>query len=222
MKKNISQEEIAIKVARILIEIGAVSFRFDPPFTFTSGLKSPIYLDNRLVLSYPTQRKQIIKYYIEILESKIGLKNIDYISGTASAAIPQASWIAGDLEIPMVYVRPSSKKYGKGNKLEGYLKKGSRVVVIEDHISTAGSVVNNVETIRGMGGEVKYCVATTSYQTDVSRKALEEANITLYALTTGKIIVEQAQKTGHLTGSQKKSVDLWFENPGKWAYVEKS
>jgi len=110
-------EKIAVKTALTLIKINAVNFRFHPPFTFTSGIKSPIYLDNRVVLSYPQARREIVDYYVKIIKEKIGLENIDYISGTASAAIPQASLIAYRLKLPLVYVRPTTKSYGKGNKL---------------------------------------------------------------------------------------------------------
>lgn len=215
-------QKIEKKTAQLLLKINAASFRFDPPFTYTSGLTSPIYLDNRLVLSYPDVRRQIVKFYIAVIKDKIGLESVDYISGTASAAIPQASWIAGSLNLPMVYVRPSSKKYGKGNKLEGYLKRGSRVLIIEDHISTASSVVNSAETIRKLGGMAEHCVATTTYETEKSKEALAGAKLKLLTLTTGKIIVEEAVRGGLLTGEQKASVDRWFENPEEWRSADTS
>ncbi|OGK21938.1 orotate phosphoribosyltransferase [Candidatus Roizmanbacteria bacterium RIFCSPHIGHO2_02_FULL_37_13b] len=211
MNKIISQQ-----TAQILIDINAVSFRFDPPFTFTSGLKSPIYLDNRLVLSYPKERKQIVDFYLQIIKTEVGLDKIDYISGTASAAIPQASLVAAALELPLVYVRPSTKSYGKGNKLEGFLKKSSRVLIIEDHISTATSVVNNAQTVREQGGEVVACIATTTYETEASISLLKENDIKFYTLTTGKIIVAQAYQSGKLTKDEKESIELWLKSPKDW------
>ena len=210
------REKIAKETAHILLKNGAVSFRFDPPFTFTSGLKSPIYLDNRILMSYPSERKTIVSYYIEIIKNEIGLANIDYISGTATAAIPQAAWIAGELNLPMVYVRPTTKAYGKGNKLEGYLKKGSKVLIIEDHISTANSVVGNAETIRELGSKVVGCIASTSYETKVSQEAIAQHKLTLYSLTTGKHIVEEALKKGQISQEEKKSVDRWLLDPHQW------
>lgn len=209
-------EKIAEQSAQILITIGAVSFRFDPPFTFTSGVKSPIYLDNRIIMSYPRERHQIILYYIALIKDKIGLSNIDYISGTASAAIPQAAWIAGELELPMVYVRPTTKSYGKGNKLEGHLKKRSHVLIIEDHISTATSVVGNAETVRELGCTVVGCVATTTFETKESIEALQSHDITIHSLTTGKIIVEEAHRKGIISVEQKALVDQWFADPSVW------
>lgn len=211
-----TSKSISSQTAEILIDINAVNFRFDPPFVYTSGLKSPIYLDNRIIMSYPSARRKIVQFYIDTIKEKIGISKIDYISGTASAAIPQAAWIAGELNLPMIYVRPSTKSYGKGNKLEGYLKKGSRVIIIEDHVSTATSVVNNAQTIEELGGSIVGCIATTTYETKVSQDNLAAEKVILYPLTTGKIIVETAFKKGLVDKKQKSSVDSWFKNPEKW------
>jgi len=217
--KNNDKKYIAEKTAEIFLEIGAVSFRFDPPFTFTSGLKSPIYLDNRIILSYPHARHQIIDFYIKVIRKNINLSKIDYISATASAAIPQGSIIADRLGLPMVYVRPTTKSYGKGNKLEGYFKKGSYALIIEDHISTATSVVNNALTIRELGGKVDYCVATTTYETVQAKENLKKNNLKLIYLTTGKIIVERAFKKGLINKEEKKWVDLWLEDSKNWEKI---
>lgn len=212
MINNISRQ-----TAKLLLSIKAVTFRFDPPYTYTSGLKSPIYLDNRLVMSYPDVRDKIIGYYILAIKEKIGLKKVEWISATATAAIPHAAFVADKLKLPMVYVRPTTKKYGKGNKIEGYIKKGSRVLIVEDHISTAESVAGNADAIRGVGGIVKYCITTTTYQTKKAQENIKKAKLKLIALTTGKLIVETAFKEGYLSEKEKKSVDLWFENPPAWS-----
>lgn len=207
----------SIDVAKLLLRIGAMTFRFDPPYTYTSGLRSPVYLDNRLVMSYPDVRDKIINYYIETIKNKIGLKKIDWISATATAAIPQGAWVAERLHLPMVFVRPTTKTYGKGGKVEGYLKKESKVLIVEDHISTAESVSDNAKSIRELGGIVNYCVATTTYETKKSLETLRHNNIILYPLTTGKIIVDTAYKIGKLNKKEKETVDLWFADPPKWA-----
>lgn len=208
---------IAEKTAELLLKIGAVTFRFNPPYTYTSGLKSPIYLDNRLVMSHPDIRKQITDYYVETIKEKIGLENVEWISATATAAIPQGAWVSAKLDLPMVFVRPTTKTYGKGNKLEGYLRKGSKVLIVEDHISTAESVAGNAQTIRDMGGNVSCCIATTTYETKRSRETLAINKIVLFTLTTGRVIVETAFKTGKLTEKEKESVDEWFSDPPNWA-----
>lgn len=207
---------IAERTASLLLKIKGITFRFNPPYTYTSGMKSPVYLDNRLVMSYPEVRKEIINSYIEVIKEQIGIDKVDYVSATATAAIPHGSWIADRLDIPMVFVRPTTKMHGKQSKIEGYLKKGSKVIIIEDHVSTAESVVGNVNSIREAGGEVEYCVATTTYETQKSKDALAQINIKLITLTTGKMMVEMAAKENYLTADQKKEVEAWFSDPIHW------
>lgn len=221
---SVFDQKMAQEVAKLLLKIKAVTFQFDPPYTYTSGLKSPVYLDNRIVMSYPAIRTKIVDYYIQTIKKQIGLKNIDWISATATAAIPQGAFVANALKLPMVYVRPTTKlagsgkkSYGKGNKMEGYLKKGAKVVIIEDHISTATSVSDNAESIRDEGGKVQYCVACTTYETKLSADHLSEHKVKLFSLTNGKIIVETAFKHGELSKKEKESVDLWFSDPPNWA-----
>lgn len=208
---------IAQKIAELLLKIDACTFRFDPPYTYSSGMKSPVYLDNRLVMSYPKVRRQIIDSYVQVIKKNIGLENVNWISATATAAIPHGAFVADKLDLPLVYVRPTTKKYGKGGKVEGYLKAGSKVVIIEDHISTASSVVGNAQAIRELGGKVKYCVATTTYETEKSKEALKKSKVTLLYLTTSKIIVDTAFKLGKINKHEKRSVDLWFKNPLSWS-----
>lgn len=211
MDKNISE-----RVAKLLLDIGGMTFRFNPPYTYTSGLRSPVYLDNRLVMSFPNIRNEIIGYYVSEIKREIGLENVEYISATATAAIPHGTLVADRLNLPLVYVRPSTKTYGKGGKVEGHLKKGAKVVIVEDHISTAESVVGNALSIRELGGIVKFCIATTSYETKKSQENLRKIGIKLISLTTGKSIVETAYKVGKLTKEEKEKVDLWFADPPNW------
>ncbi len=220
---EIYDKVIADHAAQLLLQIRAFSFRFNPPYTYTSGLKSPVYIDNRLVMSYVSVRNQFIDYYIETIRKKIWLTNVDWISATATTAIPMGAWVADRLKLPLVFVRPTTKlagqgkkSYGKGNKMEGYLKKGSRVIIIEDHISTATSAVDNAETIREQGGVVQYCICASTYQTEQSRKLLKKHQITLLSLTSGRLIAESAFRHGQITKEQKQSVDMWFNDPLSW------
>lgn len=208
--------KISSKTSQILLDVNAVTFRFDPPFTYTSGMKSPIYLDNRVIMSYPKERDEIVSYYVQVIKEKIGIENIDYISATATAAIPQGAWIARELNLPMVFCRSTKKGHGKENQIEGFFKKGSRAVIVEDHISTAGSSIVNATAIRELGGEVNYVIATTTYETQKSKEELEKAGLTLFTLTTGKNIVDQALDEKVLSLDQKQMVDEWFANPAGW------
>ena len=212
MKQNIARE-----VAQILLKIGAVTFRFDPPYTYTSGIKSPIYLDNRIIISHPNERKKIIDLYVQLIKNNIGLENVDYVSATATAAIPQGAWIADRLGIPMVYCRSDKKGHGKENQIEGSLRKNSNVVIVEDHISTAGSSIGNADAVRKLGGRVSHVVASTTYETKKSLEQLKHAKLKLFTLTTGKVIIEQAVKKEMLNKKQKELVDDWFADLVGWS-----
>lgn len=213
MSKN---SKIATDTARMLLKINAVSFSFNPLYIFTSGLKGPMYFDNRIILSYPDVRSKVIGFYIDKIKNEIGLDKFDYISATATAAIPQGALVADRLKLPMVYVRPSTKSYGKGQKIEGHLKKRSKVLIVEDHISTAASVINNILSIRDAGGIVKYCITGTTLETKKSQDLFREHKVKLITLTTGRLIMEEGFKNGYISRAEKDIVDLWFQDPDNW------
>src|SRR3989344_1700695 len=210
-------QQIAESVAQLLIKINAVEFRFDPPFTFTTGINSPMYLDNRLVLSHPNVREFIVDYYTQAVLSQIGRSNVEWISGTASAAIPYASLLASELRLPMVYVRPTTKTYGKGNQMEGFLKKGAKVLVVEDHISTGTSIIENANVIRKNGGFVTHCIATTTYELEIAKTNFAKNHIKPIVLTSGKIIARSAFDKKVLSKAQQKSVEDWPGDSKGWA-----
>ena len=202
------------EVARLLLEIKAVSFQFDPPFTYTTGLRSPIYLDNRLVMSYPDVRKKICAFYADRVRDIWG--DVDVISATATGAIPMGAWLADELGLPLVFVRGSAKGHGKGNQMEGVLKKNQKVLIVEDHISTGASALENARVIGDNGGVVVGCIGTTSYETEVSKKNFERSDVRLEYLVSGKQIVEQAVAEDILSDQEKESVFDWFSDPTGW------
>ena len=214
--KTIVSDKHAAALADILFKLKGVTFRFNPPYTYTSGIRSPIYTDNRIIMSHPKERTKVVDMYVDIIKKKIGLKNVNCISATATAAIPHGAWVADRLKLPLVYVRPSSKKYGKGNKMEGYLPKNAKVVVIEDHISTAGSVGNNVSTIKKLGGRVKFVITSTTYNTKESEKVLRSNNVILFALSSGEKIVDEAIRQKIISKDKKETVLDWLKDPAKW------
>ena len=169
------------EIAEALLEIEAVSLQPDQPFTWSSGLKSPIYCDNRLTLSYPEVRRKVAD----------GLKNMisehfpkaEMVAGTATAGIPHAAWVSELLDLPMSYVRSKAKGHGKGNQIEGKVTEGQKVVVVEDLISTGGSVIEAVEALREAGCEVLGVVSIFTYELDKGIQQLKSANITAYSLT---------------------------------------
>jgi orotate phosphoribosyltransferase len=208
---------LAEEVAKLLLEIDAVNFRFDPPFTYTTGLKSPIYTDVRRVMSFPKVRKQIVNSYIELMKAKIGLKNIDLVSGTATAAIPLASFIAYELDIPMIFVRSSQKQHGLGKMIEGELEKGQKVVIIEDMFTTGTSSLHNAQAVREAGGVVEYAIGTFWWWESKSKENFETNHIKPLILTDGDQIIQAAFKKGLITKTQKDKIQDWLQEPAGWA-----
>lgn len=205
---------VAEEVAKILLQIKAVTLSPNKPYRFVSGILSPIYTDNRLLISYPKERQKIVKFLIDkIKEEKL---KPEVIAGTATAGIPHAAWVAGALRLPMVYVRSDSKDHGKGKEVEGLLEKKQKAVVIEDLISTGGSALNTVGAIRRHGGKVKTIVAIFDYEMPVSAKSFKRSKIKLIPLTTLSILVSIASQKGYLKPKDRKVVLEWVKDTQGW------
>ena len=180
---TIVDSTISRNISELLLSIGAVSFNTKKPFRYVSGIFSPMYTDNRLLISYPAEWKKVISAYIQVMK-KIGLlERIDVLSGTATAAIPHAAVLAERLSMPMVYVRSSKKDHGKGNQIEGTFPKKSRVLIIEDLLSTGSSVKTNCDAIRAGGGIVTTCLAITTSTLHAYEPMMKELGIKLLTLT---------------------------------------
>jgi orotate phosphoribosyltransferase len=202
-------------IARILLNLGAVSLRVDPPFTWASGRLSPIYCDNRLIISCPKSRKIVANGFKTLIEEK-GL-NPEVIAGTATAGIPHAAWLADLTALPMVYVRGSAKTHGKENRVEGKLSAGNSVLLIEDLISTGGSSVAAAEGLRNAGAEVVGIAAIFTYGLESARKRFEKARIPVFALTSFDILTEEAARTGRLGPSDLETLAEWQRDPVLWS-----
>ncbi len=201
-------------IASSLLEIGAVVVSPDDPFTWASGIKSPVYCDNRISIGYPLIRKAIREAFEVLLVD--WLMAADVIVGTATAGIPHAAWLAESRLLPMAYVRSSAKGHGKRNQIEGPLPKGSRVVVIEDLISTGGSSIAAVEAVRGAGAIVLGVGSIFTYELPVASSGFETANVQSRSLTDISALLAVARETGSLTDAQVASVRSWQQNPGEW------
>ena len=202
-------------IAEKLLEINAVALRPNEPFTWTSGLRSPIYCDNRLTLSYPAVRKEVAR----------GLQNLivkhfpqaEVVAGTATAGIPHAAWVSDLLDLPMVYVRSKAKGHGKGNQIEGKIENGQKVVVVEDLISTGGSVITAVEALREAGCEVLGAVAIFTYGLAKGKELLDQATVRTASLTDFPTLVEKAVEMGYVSVEDRTSLQAWSADPGKWS-----
>lgn len=207
-------DKIANDVASMLYDIGAVIFRPKQPFRYDSGILSPVYTDNRLIISYPKERSKIVNYLIRTIE-KIGIP--DVIAGTATAGIPHAAFIAQRLKLPMVYVRSQPKDHGKGNQVEGKIKRGQKVLIVEDLISTAGSSIRVAQALRKLGANVTDEVAIFTYHLKESEYNLKKNNIKLHNLTDLDHSARAAVKKGLLKHEQVEIILNWAKNPKAWA-----
>jgi len=206
---------IAEQIAEILLNCNAVKLNVKDPFTYTSGLKGPIYTDNRVLISYPKERKVIVDAFTAMLKER-GLKP-DYLAGTATAGIPWASFLAADADLPMVYVRPKPKEHGAGKQVEGMLKKSQNVLVIEDLVTTGGSAINTVKVLRGEGECMVHDVfAIFSYGLAKSEEAFRAESVALTTLTDIEVLLTVALKRGDLTQEEAEKVKKFRTDPEGW------
>ncbi len=203
------------EVARILLDGNAVQPRLDAPVTYASGRKGPIYCDNRILLGYPQHRRFITESFVRVAGMKY-----DVVAGTATAAIPWATLLADLMGKPMIYIRGAAKDHGKQNRIEGVLKAGQRVILIEDLINTGGSALSSIDAIREAGGIVDSCLAIVDYQLQESAEAFRNAGCRVYALTDLEALLAVAVKSGKLTPSQRDVVLRWQKDPVGWAAKE--
>lgn len=208
------------EVAGALLEIGAVSLQPDAPFTWSSGLKSPIYCDNRLTLSYPDVRRKVAEGLSQLIQDRF--PETEVVAGTATAGIPHAAWVAELMNLPMSYVRSKTKGHGKGNQIEGKVLPGQKVVVVEDLISTGGSVIEAVQALRGAGCEVLGVVSIFTYQLEKGEQQLLAADIEAYSLTDFTTLANAAEEKGLISKENLESLAEWRKNPAEWGMANKT
>lgn len=204
----------AEELALTLLKINAVLLRPNEPFVWSSGWNSPIYCDNRLTLTYPVIRKRIANEFARHIRETT--PNVNVITGTATAGIPHAAWVADILEKPMAYVRSKAKNYGMGNQIEGGVKKGQSTIVIEDLISTGSSAISVVDALEFVGATVPAVNSIFTYGFDVANNLFEEKGIQLYALTDYSTLIQVALENGYVNQSDIALLNQWRSNPDTW------
>ncbi|TDL79935.1 orotate phosphoribosyltransferase [Peribacillus frigoritolerans] len=205
------------QIAEQLLKIEAVFLSPNEPFTWSSGLKSPIYCDNRLTLSYPEVRKDIAEGLTKLIREEYPKAEI--IAGTATAGIPHAAWVSDLLNLPMCYVRSKPKGHGKGNQIEGKVHEGQKVVVVEDLISTGGSVITAVQALREAGCEVIGVVSIFTYELQKGAEMLAEAGIHAVSLTDYSSLIDVALNKGSIEKVDLEKLKKWRENPANEAWM---
>ncbi len=211
-------ENIKTLIAQDLLSIGAVFLRPEEPFTWASGIKSPVYCDNRLTLSAPKVRDDIENAIAQTVKEKY--PEVEVLMGTSTAGIAHAAISAHILGIPMGYVRSGAKDHGRQNQIEGKLEKGQKVVVIEDLISTGGSVIEVVDVLREAGAEVLGIVSIYTYGMEKGIKRLSEANIENTSLTDFDTTVDVAGKIGYIKEEDKERLIKFRNNPSDESWIK--
>jgi len=215
MTQKIIQNNFAEKLARISLEIGAIKFSPDQPFTWASGYKMTIYNDNRLFLGNAGHRTLITQGFQDLLK-KCAAK-IEVIAGTATAGIPHATTLADHLQLPLIYVRSATKTHGMGNQVEGLLYKNQQVIVIEDLISTGGSAANAVTAIREAGGIVNHCFSIFSYGLAEATDKFKSISCEIHSILDFSELLEVALSTQNLSTNDIETLRSWQKAPFKWA-----
>ena len=205
---------IAKKTAELLLQINAIKLEPENPFTWASGWKSPIYCDNRIMLSYPAVRNFVREEIAKQVENLYGRP--DVIAGVATGAIGIGILVAEALGLPFVYVRPKPKEHGRQNQIEGYFEPGQSVVVIEDLISTGNSSLNAVQALKEQNADIKGMIAIFTYGFPISTENFEKEGVELHPLSDYENLIEQASDTHYIKENQLQTLLEWRSNPQQW------
>ncbi len=208
------EKSVARQIAEYLLEIEAVQINPENPFTWASGWKSPVYCDNRLSLSYPHIRSYIKKALINLIKNRFS--GVEAVAGVATAGIPQGALVANDLDLPFLYVRPKPKSHGTTNQIEGKVREGQKIVVVEDLVSTGGSSVQAIHVLREANADVSGLVSIFTYGFLQSYETFKKAKVEFYALTDFDTLLEVALALSYIRSEQLDHLKKWSVDPGNW------
>ena len=215
------EKQAALAAASILLETNSVHFSPDEPFTFTSGRKSPVYIDCRRLISFPRARAKLMDLGTEMILRNIGYESLDAIAGGETAGIPFAAWIAERLSLPMLYIRKKPKGFGRMAQIEGEMKEGARVLLVEDLASEGTSKINFVNAIRAAGGQIAHTFVVFHYGIFPSIvSGLGDAGVTLHGLTTWHDVLALAHERGSFTPPQYQAIKSFLDDPEGWKAPE--
>ncbi len=201
------------EIASRLLSIGAVKLQPENPFTWASGWRSPIYCDNRVLLSYPIHRKAVVAAFVA---AAAGFEAVDGIAGVATAGIPHGALLADRLDLPYIYVRSNTKAHGRQNLIEGQLQLGSRYLVIEDLISTGGSALQACQALRAAGVAVAGVLAIFSYEFPHAAQAFAQAEIPFATLSNYTALLQLVLEEGQIDQSTMAMLQTWRDAPAEW------
>lgn len=202
------------KIANYLLQIKAIKLETEKPFQWSSGIYSPIYCDNRIILSYPKIRKLVCDCFVEIIKKKY--TDTQLVAGVATGGIGIGMLIAEKLDLPFVYVRPQAKKHGRKNQIEGLIKKNIKAIVIEDLISTGKSSLNAVDALKKEKVNVIGLISLFSYELEDAKKNISKSGLNYCSLSNFSDLMKIALSTNYINTKQKEEIFKWRLNPQKW------
>ena len=202
------------KIANYLLQIKAIKLETEKPFKWSSGIYSPIYCDNRIVLSFPKIRKLVCDCFVEIIKKKY--TDTELVAGVATGGIGMGMLIAEKLDLPFVYVRPQAKKHGRKNQIEGLIKKNIKAIVIEDLISTGKSSLNAVDALKKEKVNVIGLISLFSYELEDAKKNISKSGLNYCSLSNFSDLIKIALSTNYIDTKQKEEIFKWRLNPQKW------
>ena len=216
---DLSSRKAAHRAAQILLDIKAVNFRPDDPYTFTSGRKSPSYIDCRRIISFPSARTELNQLAIDLIERDIGKSEVDIVAGGETAGIPFSAWIADSLDKPMVYVRKKSKGFGRMGQIEGEMPEESKVLLVEDLTTDGGSKLNFIDALRKAGAKVNHTYVVFHYGIfKESLTNMSKLGVKLHALATWWDVLDVARENNLYTSSQLDIVENYLDDPESWSH----
>ena len=214
----LDKQRIAEITAQMILEIGALHVRVEEPFQFTSGWRSPVYIDCRKLISYPRIRRTVVEFATSLILRDIGFEAIDAIAGGESAGIPFAAWIADQMMIPMQYVRKIPKEFGRQSQIEGTIEPGQRILLVEDLTTDGRSKINFCEALRNSGTIVEHTFVIFYYSIFTqTRQRLQDHHLTLHHLATFETLLKVAQSANSLDPSLLKEVETFYNDPIQWS-----
>lgn len=214
MEKSANEKAVSLKIASELLRIKAIKLNTQTPFTWSSGWKSPIYCDNRISLSYPETRS-LIKAALAAAAKEL-FPDIEAVAGVATAGIPQGALVADVLGLPFVYVRSKPKGHGMENLIEGEITKGTKVVLVEDLVSTGGSSLKAAEALEQAEAQVIGMLAIFTYGFSIAQENFEKARIPLHCLSNYSVMLEEALSQGYIQSDQLETLEKWRKSPDTW------
>lgn len=203
------------KIAKLLIDLKCVQLSMEKPFNYASGLKGPIYCDNRKIISHVNARRHIVEAFVEKIK-KSGVQ-FDSVAGLATAGIPHAAWIADKMGLPMIYVRGKAKEHGKKNQIEGDFNPGDKVILIEDLVNQGSSLESAVLGLNEAGLKTAACFCIVSYQMKNMENLLQKLGISLFSLTDFSSILEVSKELLKLSNENISDLQEWHKNPETWS-----